>query len=310
MGEGAGARGAGGGAWAGAAGGLVSRAATHPADTLKARLQVAGALGPRGQAWRGLLAAVTRTARQEGLAGFYRGLGAVLVLSTPGTMTYYGGYEAARRAVPEGTWGRDAIVGGLAQVVAGAVFTPMDVLKERLQVRALLEGRGGGAREVAAMVAQEGWGVLFRGYWAGNAVWLPWNIVYISCYEEARRRVQAARGGRALSGADVAASAVVSGAAACVVTHPLDVAKTRLQALPPHVLGPHGSSLPGVLREVLQREGLAGLGSGLGTRVAAVAPGVAISWYVYETLKPHLLGGRARQGGEGREVKRGAEYKK
>ena len=301
MGEGGGAREAWAGAWAGAAGGLVSRAATHPADTLKTRLQVAGALGARGEAWRGLAAAAARTASQEGLVGFYRGLGAVLILSTPGTMAYYGGYELARRAVPEGLWGRDALVGALAQVGAGAVFTPMDVVKERLQVRALLGSRASGAsvglHEVARLVAREGWGSLFRGYWAGNAVWVPWNMVYISCYEETRRRLGSARGGGALGGAEVASCAILSGAAACIATHPLDVAKTRLQALPPAILGARGSSLPGVLLEMLRQEGVAGLCSGLGTRVAAVAPGVAISWYVYEGVKPHLLGGLAPPAG-------------
>jgi len=268
---------------------------------MKTRLQVAGALGAGGQAWRGLAAAAARTASREGLVGFYRGLGAVLVLSTPGTMAYYGGYELARRAVPEGLWGRDALVGALAQVGAGAVFTPMDVVKERLQVSTLLGSRaraaGAGLQEVAKLVAREGWGSLFRGYWAGNAVWVPWNMVYISCYEETRRRLGAARGGEALRGADVASCAVVSGAAACVATHPLDVAKTRLQALPPSILGAQGSSLPGVLLEVLRREGVVGLCSGMGTRVAAVAPGVAISWYVYEGVKPYLLGGLAPLGG-------------
>tara|TARA_B100001741_G_scaffold278409_1_gene250398 strand:- start:549 stop:692 length:144 start_codon:yes stop_codon:yes gene_type:complete len=40
-----------------------------------------------------------------------------------------------------------------------------------------------------------------------------------------------------------------------------------------------------VLARVVEREGVRGLFAGVNARVAAVAPGSAISFYVYETLK-------------------------
>jgi len=40
-----------------------------------------------------------------------------------------------------------------------------------------------------------------------------------------------------------------------------------------------------VWRDVFKREGARGLFAGVGARVAAVAPGSAISFGVYETLK-------------------------
>lgn len=36
-------------------------------------------------------------------------------------------------------------------------------------------------------LAHAGVAGLFRGYWATNAVWLPWNIVYICTYERLKR---------------------------------------------------------------------------------------------------------------------------
>ena len=48
---------------------------------------------------------------------------------------------------------------------------------------------------------------------------------------------------------------------------------------------PGEASLVRVLRNVVAREGVRGLFAGVGARVASVAPGSAISFYIYETLK-------------------------
>lgn len=76
-----------------------------------------------------------QVAEEEGIRGFYRGFGAVLVGSIPGSVAYYGAFEAAKLVLPPGS----GLAGGLAtgaaaQLVAGAIFTPMDIIKERMQV--------------------------------------------------------------------------------------------------------------------------------------------------------------------------------
>lgn len=45
----------------------------------------------------------------------------------------------------------------------------------------------------------------------------------------------------------------------------------------------------GVLRDLLQKEGLRALWSGLGARVATIGPGAAITWAVYEEAKAVLV---------------------
>ena len=74
-------------------------------------------------------------AATEGLAGFYRGFGAMLVGLVPASMAYYGGYESGKALIPakHGVLG-DMAVGIWAQLVAGVVYTPIDIVKERLQV--------------------------------------------------------------------------------------------------------------------------------------------------------------------------------
>ena len=95
---------------------------------------------------------------------------------------------------------------------------------------------------------------LMRGYWATNAVWLPWNAIYIACYEESKRvaaasldrhssNLQASAGNSiaaelprhsvaALPGWAVAGCAAASATVAVTLTHPADVVKTRLQVSP------------------------------------------------------------------------------
>ncbi|GFH06420.1 predicted protein [Haematococcus lacustris] len=75
---------------------IVSDGKRDPGDTVKAQLQVQGSLG------RPLRYTSTRhaVAQAEGLAGFYKGFGAVLVGNVPANMAYFGGYELARSKVP------------------------------------------------------------------------------------------------------------------------------------------------------------------------------------------------------------------
>ena len=54
----------------------------------------------------------------------------------PATALYFGGYESGKRLMPAdyGILG-DMLVGCYTQAIAGIVFTPVDIIKERMQVR-------------------------------------------------------------------------------------------------------------------------------------------------------------------------------
>lgn len=38
----------------------------------------------------------------------------------------------------------------------------------------------------ASIMRSQGVGGLLRGYWLTNAVWLPWNTLYIALYEQSK----------------------------------------------------------------------------------------------------------------------------
>ena len=106
-----------------------------------------------------------------------------------------------------------------------------------------------------ALTSQRGLAGVMRGYWATNAVWLPWNAIYIASYESSKRATARALGlappgggggapGGASAGSGVAAlpawavagCAAASSTLAVTLTHPADVVKTRLQVRPGQAL--------------------------------------------------------------------------
>jgi solute carrier family 25 citrate transporter 1 len=340
---------------AGAASGLAARVVTFPADTVKARLQVQGAAAAAGGAaaaphYRGALDAARCMLLREGPPSLYRGFGAVLLGVLPANAAYFGGYEAAKGLVPPG-WGAagDMATGAAAQLLAGAVYTPVDIVKERMQVQAIMGGAykyrgplhalrsllaegapgeaggggggggsggggggggggrasrsssggggggashssGGGGGGAAPAAARWRFGGLFRGYWATNAVWLPWNVLYIAGYEAARQQAAHARGVAgpdALPAWDVAGCSAAAAAAAALVTHPGDVVKTRLQVLTATPQG-RGLTAVAVARRMWAAEGGAVFWSGLSARLLNIAPGCALSWALYEQIKAGL----------------------
>ena len=283
--------------------GLASRLATYPADTVKARLHVQGAGSATLATYRGAGHAAAAILRAEGARGLYRGLGPVLAGALPGSMAYYWGYEAGRRAAPAllpagaSPAARDVATGAVAQVLAGVLFTPVDVVKERLQMHGFVRGSAGTARGVVRQVLGEGGARgLFRGYWLANSVWIPWNALYVAGYEALRRELAAATGAAdpaRLPAWAVALAATLAGGGAAALTAPLDVIKTRLQ------VGAGGRrSVAGVVRDLVRSDGaLRWAWRGMGARVAHMAPGTAVSWLAYETLKARFPAGGGRAPG-------------
>lgn len=150
----------------------------------------------------------------------------------------------------------------------------------------------------AELVRRQGVSGLMRGYWATNSVWLPWNVLYIAMYEDFKQRLarsaacaeqQAERGGQAQQlptlwatcGASFSAAAI-----AAVLTHPLDVIKTRLQVLPSDAKGM--LTFHTLLQQLLRSEGPGALWAGVVPRVFTIAPGASLSWMLYEQIKRWL----------------------
>ncbi len=72
---------------------------------------------------------------------------------------------------------------------------------------------------------------------------------------------------------------------ATTVTNPIDVVKTRLQALP-HSAGAAGAL--SIARGMLASEGAGAFAAGLGARVLSIAPGSFLTFGIFELVKRSL----------------------
>ena len=305
---------------AGGASGLLSRLVTHPMDTMKSRMQVGG----------------SKTFLN--INGAYKGFGAVAIGSPVASGMYFMGYETTKACLKSVRRDDDdqqilvlenVLTGIVAQALAGIAYTPVDVVKERMQVCSVLPthlktNNGVDYRNaldaVRTILKNEGVkNGLMRGYWAQNFVWWPWSACYFAAYEKGlemfRRTKSNAKEGEKEEEEEEeyyryvsphAASAFTAATCATILTHPLDLCKTRVQTMTSSSSSSDSSNdsssaktkagvrrgnvaekltMRRVFTDVVRKEGFFALYRGVWARILSVAPGSAISFYAYESIR-------------------------
>ena len=289
---------------AGGASGLLSRLVTHPMDTMKSRMQVGS--------------------KTLNINGVYKGFGAVAIGSPVASGMYFMGYETTKACLKSVRGGDDddqqtlvlenVLTGIVAQALAGIAYTPVDVVKERMQVSSVLPthlktNNGVDYRNaldaVRTILKNEGVkNGLMRGYWAQNFVWWPWSACYFAAYEKGlemfrRTKSNAKEGGKEEEEEEEyyryvsphAASAFTAATCATILTHPLDLCKTRVQTMTSSSSSSSSNSVAEkltmrrVFTDVVRKEGFFALYRGVWARILSVAPGSAISFYAYESIR-------------------------
>ena len=269
----------------------------HPIDTLRAKLDMLR-IPKNRQNKRGPLRMLLQEARStlssSGIRGLYGGYGVAVVGSTPANAMYFAGYHFWRRKLGRERvenseeklqWWRDMLAGFGAQVFANIYWTPLDVVKQRMQVSPVGTHVGAVLRSVV-----DSHGVLgfWRGYNAGLLVWGPYSGIYFAVFEMMKNTTTGLFHTNGVGPTDEAVGTEsVTQALACgmgasmvaaVLTQPLDCVKTRIQ-----VLGGDPSAFR-VLQNVLQKEGGQGLWRGAAARVLWLAPGGGITLCVFEAV--------------------------
>jgi hypothetical protein len=172
------------------------------------------------------------------------------------------------------------------------------VVRQRQQVQTAADRAAGsgyrGSLHAAAVIARvEGPLALYRGFGVTQAVWAPFNAVYLPLWEGGKRL------GIAVSGAPSAkelpvqyelASAFFSSALAAAISNPMDVVKTRLQVSGASnvaaAVAYRGATH--AARSIYAAEGLAGFMRGATGRVLWVAPSTAIMFTAYDNILKQL----------------------
>ena len=161
---------------AGMAGGLLADVAGSlvwvPNDVVKQRVQL--------QADRSSWAAARRVLAEEGVRGFYRGLGASLGTYGPFVSIYFACYEKFKHAFAD----REAVMtqvacGSAAAMLASGLTNPVDVVKTRVQV-----GRETAGVVLRRMLREEGVRAFGKGMVARMSWITPSCAIGIVVYEQ------------------------------------------------------------------------------------------------------------------------------
>ncbi|ERN12027.1 hypothetical protein AMTRI_Chr08g161050 [Amborella trichopoda] len=187
------------------------------------------------------------------------------------------------------------LAGGIAGAVSKTCTAPLARLTILFQVQGMHSdvatlSKPSIWREASRIVCEEG----FRAFWKGNLVTiahrLPYSSISFYAYERYKTFLQSLPGldrhGENMS-ADLGIRLIGGGSAgitAASITYPLDLVRTRLAAQT-NVIYYRGISH--ALYTICRDEGIRGLYKGMGATLLGVAPNIAISFCVYETLRSH-----------------------
>eukprot|EP00929_Paragymnodinium_shiwhaense_P051851 TRINITY_DN26029_c0_g1_i1.p1 TRINITY_DN26029_c0_g1~~TRINITY_DN26029_c0_g1_i1.p1 ORF type:complete len:272 (+),score=34.15 TRINITY_DN26029_c0_g1_i1:353-1168(+) len=264
--------------------------AIYPIDVVKTRMQVA-----KGQT--SAAAVLKDIFRERGALGFVRGATVIGVGCVPAHAGLFSTYEMAKAAMMD-VDGDDhepikaAMVGASATLVHDSILTPLDVIKQRLQL-----GKYAGAFDCArSMYRAEGWIPFYRSLPITLATNIPYMGLFVAANESLKRAFLLTgaqkKVGEKLSGAPLYfVAAGLSGAFAAAATTPFDVVKTKLQTQGATSDGPSLLRYRGVLstvRLIAREEGAAGFFRGFGPRVTLAMPSAAICWGTYEAIRMAL----------------------
>ncbi|CAJ1933048.1 unnamed protein product [Sphenostylis stenocarpa] len=235
---------------AGSIAGCVEHMAMFPVDTVKTRMQALGLCPVKTGTVRQALKSILQW---EGPSALYRGIGAMGLGAGPVHAVYFSVYETCKKRFSVGkpkNAAAHAASGVCATVASDAVFTPMDMVKQRLQL-----GNSG-----------------YKGVWHCAA---KRGLMEVSpdSVDDERLVVHATAGAAA-------------GALAAAGTTPFDVVKNQLQCQ--GVCGCDrfkSGSIGDVVRTILNKDGYRGLMRGWIPRMLFHAPGAAICWSTYEAGK-------------------------
>jgi solute carrier family 25 thiamine pyrophosphate transporter 19 len=119
---------------AGAVAGTAATTVTYPLDLLRTRFAAQGT----ERVYEGLLQSIRDIKRNEGLGGYFRGLGAGIGQIVPYMGLFFAFYEGLKPALadvslPFGSG--DAVAGITASVLSKSVVFPLDTVRKRLQVQ-------------------------------------------------------------------------------------------------------------------------------------------------------------------------------
>lgn len=272
---------------ASAVSGCISHVFAHPLDTIRTRLMVSKS---HTDSFASVSSHLLRT---DGARGLYRGFAVSLVMQAPAVATFLTSYEMSKTHLCAHTPLRadspllHLASGLVAETISAVFWTPMEVLKQRAQLRSGPLCAASASAIARHLLRHEGPRALYKGYGVTLAVFAPYSMIYFASYERFKSAVPQAWSGSATVGVCAASAGVIAAAA----TTPLDVIKTRLQTQDdlafsrPHGTRPVHRTTYQIARAMALHEGMSSFFKGVSARVLWIIPGTSITMSIYEYLK-------------------------
>ncbi|KAF3336571.1 solute carrier family 25 member 44 [Carex littledalei] len=290
-------------------------AALYPTVVLKTRLQVAKPPFPSATCATFLIF------RQEGPLAFYRGFATSLAGTVPARALYMTALELTKSTVghaalqlgmsdPTASAVASAAAGVSAAVAAQFVWTPIDVVSQRLMVQGNSRNSThykyiGGLDAFRKILCSDGIYGLYRGFGMSILTYAPSNAVWWASYSLSQKAIWEGIGfylcryRYGLQESDPqdlilkpdqrtvvavqAASATMAGGAAALVTMPLDTIKTRMQVMDERDGG--RVTVYRTIRSLVREGGWGACFRGLGPRWASMSVSATTMITTYEFLK-------------------------
>ncbi|XP_022063798.2 calcium-binding mitochondrial carrier protein SCaMC-1 isoform X1 [Acanthochromis polyacanthus] len=287
---------------AGALAGSVSRTGTAPLDRIKVFRQVHGSTDFKGN----VLNSFQYMLKEGGLQSMWRGNGINVLKIAPETAIKFTAYEQIKSVMRGGSESRPLrvherfVAGSLAGATAQTAVYPMEVLKTRLTLRKT--GQYSGIADCAKQILQrEGVAAFYKGYVPNLLSIVPYAGIDLAVYETLKFSWLNRNIGLADPGVMVLVGCgAVSSTCGQLASYPLALIRTRMQAQA-SVKGAPKLSMLALLRNIVTKEGIAGLYRGISPNLLKVVPAVSVSYVAYEYTRIMLgVDIEGRRGGKGK----------
>lgn len=289
-------------------------AALYPVVVLKTRQQVA-------QSQVSCINTAFSLIRGEGFRALYRGFGTSLMGTIPARALYMAALEVTKSNVgtatvrfglaePTAAAVANAAAGLSAAMAAQLVWTPVDVVSQRLMVQGVCDSGNpkasalryiNGIDAFRKILSSDGLRGLYRGFGISILTYAPSNAVWWASYSVAQRMVwggvgwclcKKGCGGEGELRPDSktvmavqGVSAAMAGGMSALITMPLDTIKTRLQVLDGDENRRRGPTVMQTVRKLVREGGWMACYRGLGPRWASMSMSATTMITTYEFLK-------------------------
>ena len=276
----------------GAIAGAVSRTLTSPLERLKVMKQVQA----HSDKYHGIIPALTRMYREEGVRAFWKGNGVNVIRIAPFSAIQFFSFDVYKRLVlpPSSVQGsqpsplRTFVAGALTGITASTICYPLDLVRSVLSVQLNNTQYKGIAHTLVTIVRIDGFFGLYRGLTPTLLGIAPYIALNMSCFDLLKRRYLPSSNHPHFTIINLTLGAT-AGFVAAGLTYPSDLIRRRLQ-----LQGMKGVDLPkykgtvDCVRVMLREEGVRGLYKGMLPCFLKVCPAMAVSFTVYEELRRRL----------------------